>query len=64
MLIKVNSKPHDIMINTDSLVTNDRPGWGFTEKQGGRTVHEDSGAYRVTTFSLTMEVDAATHAIQ
>ena len=37
---------------------------GFTVKQDGRTVHEDSGAHRVTTSSLTMEVDAVTHTIQ
>ena len=41
------------------------PVWlGFTVKQDGRTVHEDSGAHRVTTSSLTMEVEAVTHAIQ
>ena len=41
------------------------PVWlGFTVKQGGRTVHEDSGAHRVTTSSLTMEVEAVIHAIQ
>ena len=28
------------------------------------TVHEDSGEHRVTTSSLTMEVEAVTHAIQ
>ena len=37
---------------------------GFTVKQGGRTVLEDSGAHRVTTSSLTTEVEAVTHAIQ
>ena len=37
---------------------------GFTVKQGGRTIHEDSGAQRVKTSSLTMEVEAVTHAIQ
>ena len=52
------------MIYTDTSVTRDRSGWGFTVKQGGRTVHEDSGAHRVTTSSLTMEVEAVTHAIQ
>ena len=51
MLVKANSKPHDIVIYTDGSVTRDRSGWGFTVKQGGRTVHEDSGAYRVTTSS-------------
>ena len=43
---------------------NVRSGWGFTVKQDGRTVHEDSGAHRVMTSSLTMEVEAFTHAIQ
>ena len=60
MLVEANSKPHDIVIYTDGSVTRDRSGWGFTVKQGGRTVHEDSGAHRVT----TMEVEAVTHAIQ
>ena len=44
MLVEANSKPHDIVIYTDGSVTRDRSGWGFTVKQGGRTVHEDSGA--------------------
>ena len=59
-----NSKPHDIVICTDGSVARDRSGWGFIVKQGGRTVHEDSGAHRVRTSSLTMEVEAVTHAIQ
>ena len=41
-------------------VTRDRSSWGFTIKHSGRTVHEDSGAPRVTTSSLTMEVEAVT----
>ena len=64
MLVEANSNPCDIMIYTDGSVTRDRSGWGFTVKQDGRTVHEDSGAHRVTTSSLTMEVEAVTHAIQ
>ena len=64
MLVEANSKPHDIVIYTDGSVTRDRSGWGFTVKQDGRTVHEDSGAHRVTTCSLIMEVEAVTHAIQ
>ena len=64
MLVDANSKPHDIVIYTDGSVTRDRSGWGFTVKQGGRTVHEDSGAHRVMTSSLTIEVEAVTHAIQ
>ena len=64
MLVEANSKPHGILIYTDGSVTRDRSGWGFTVKQGGRTVHEGSGAQSVTTSSLTMEVEAVTHAIQ
>ena len=64
MLVQANSKSHDIVIYTDGSVTRDRPGWGFMVKQGGRTVHEDSGAHRVMTSSLTMEVEAVTRAIQ
>ena len=64
MLFEANSKPHDIVIYTDGSVTRDRSGWGFTVKQDGRTVHKDNGAHRVTTSSLTMEVEAVTHAIQ
>ena len=45
MLIEANSKPHDIMIYMDRSVTRDWSGWGFTVKQGGRTVHKDSGAH-------------------
>ena len=64
MLVEANSKPHDIVIYTDGSATRDRSGWGFIVKQGGRTAHEDSGAHRVTTSSLTTEVEAVTHAIQ
>ena len=63
-LVEANSKPHDIVIYLDGSVARDRSGWWLMVKQGGRTVHEDSGAHRVTTPSLTMEVEAATHAIQ
>ena len=64
MFVDANSKRHDIVIYTDGSVTRERSGWGFTVKQGGRAVHEDSGAHRVTTSSLTIEVEAVTHAIQ
>ena len=60
MLVEANSKPHDIVIYMDGSVTKDRSGWGFTDKHGGRTVHEDSGSHRVMTSSLTMEVEAVT----
>ena len=62
-LSKPAARPHDFVIYTDGSVTRDQSGWGFTVKQGGGTVHEDSVAHRVTTSSLTMEVEAVTHAI-
>ena len=64
MLFEGNSKPHDIVIYTDGSVTRDRSGWGFTVKQDERTAQDDSGAHRVTTSSLTLEVEVVTHAIQ
>ena len=64
MPVEANSKQHDSMIYKDGLVTRDWPCWGFTVKQGGRTVQEDSGAHRVTTSSLTIKVEAVIHAIQ
>ena len=64
MLVEVNSKPHGIVIYTDGSVARDRSDRGFTVKQGGKTVHKDSGAHRATTSSLTMEVEAVTHTIQ
>ena len=64
MLVEANSKPHGIVIYMDGSVTRDWSGWEFTVKQGGRTVHEDSGVHRITTSSLTMEAESVTHAIQ
>ena len=49
---------------TDGSVTKDQSGWGFTVKQGAATIHEDSAAYTVSTSSLTMEVEAVTHALR
>ena len=47
---------------TDGSVTKDQSGWGFTVKQGMTIIHEDSAANTVSTSSLTMEVEAVTHA--
>ena len=46
---------------SDGSVTNDQSGWGFNVKQGATTIHDDSTACTVST-SLTMEVEAVTHA--
>ena len=39
-------------------------GTGLVGVSQSSRVHEDSGAHRVTTSSLIMEVEAVTHAIQ
>ena len=52
MLVKASSNPHNILIYKDSSVARDWSGWRFTLKEGGRTVHEDSGACTVTISSL------------
>ena len=49
---------------TDGSVTKDQSGWGFTVKQGVTTIHEYSAANTVPTSSLTMEVEAVTHALR
>ena len=50
--------------STQTAVTRNRPGWGFTAKQSGRIVLEDSEIHRATTSSLAVEVEEVTHAIQ
>ena len=50
MLVEANSKSRNIVFFTDGSVTRYWSGQEFTVKQGGRTVHEGSGAYRVATF--------------
>ena len=53
-------KPHSV----HGWLSHRRPvRWGFTVKQGATTIHEDSAAYTVSTSSLTMEVEAVTHAV-
>ena len=50
---------------TDSSVTKDQSGWGFTVKQGATTTREDSAAYTVSTsrwrqcslYSLNLQFD-------
>ena len=59
-----NSKPQDLIVYTDGSATKDQSGWGFTVKQGATTVHEEGAAYTVSTSSLTMEVEAVTHALR
>ena len=48
---------------TYDSATKDRPRWGFTVKQGVTTIHKVGAACVVSTSSLTMEVEAVTHAL-
>ena len=64
LLIQENSKPQDLIVYTDGSVTKDQSGWGFTVKQGATTIHEHIASYTISTFSLTMEVEAVTHALR
>ena len=61
--IQENSKPQDLIVYTDGSVSKDQSEWDFTVKQGATTIREDSAAYTVSTSSLTMEVEAVTHAV-
>jgi len=49
-------------VYTDGSVIKEQPGWGFTVKQGATTIYEDSAAYKVSTSSLTVVVEAVTYA--
>ena len=59
-----NRKPQDRIVYTDGSVTKDQLGWGFLVKQGATTIYEDSATYTVSASSLTMEVEAVTHALR
>ena len=48
----------------DGSVTKDQSWWAFIVKQGATTIHEDSAAYTLSSSRLTMEVEAATHALR
>ena len=61
ILVKVDSKLHDIVIYTDGSVTTDQSGWGFTVKLGGKIVHGNSGAQRITTSNLTKQKGSSWH---
>ena len=58
MLVEANSKPRGIVIYTDGSVTRNWSGWGSWSSR------VDIGSHRITTSSLTMEVEAVTHAVQ
>ena len=58
-----NINPEDLIAYHDGSVIKDQSRWGFTVKRCATTIHEDS-LYTVSTSSLTMEVEAVTHALR
>jgi ribonuclease HI len=70
MEINMGSKNiHRLSLNTMPVIYMDgyvvrhiRGSWAFTAQVKGKTKMEDSGAFSVTTSSLTMEVMAVTRA--
>lgn len=63
-LIFENSPEAEAVIYTDgSVVRHTKSSWAFTAQVKGKTKMEDSGAFSVTTSSLTMEVMAVTKAM-
>src|SRR5579871_4624984 len=58
-LIEENTDDEDVVIYTDgSVVRHQQSAWAFSARARNRTVKEGSGAFAVTTSSLTMEVMA------
>src|SRR5579871_6631626 len=63
-LVNENSTADDIVIYKDgSVIHHVRSAWAFTARRGSRIVQEDSGAFPVTTSSMTMEIMAVTRAL-
>ena len=63
ILLEEITKTGDLRVYTDGSVSQNQSGWGYTIKQGPRTIHEDSAAYQHRTASMTMEMEAVTHAL-
>ena len=59
LLIQVNSKLQDLIVYTDGSVR-----MGLHCQARCDNLHEDSAAYTVSTSSLTMEMEAFTHALR
>ena len=59
----IKQQTQDHVLYTNGSVTKDQSGWVFTVKQDATTIHEDSAACTVSTFSLTMDMEEVTHAL-
>ena len=49
---------------SNGVLSSHQSGWGFTVKQGATIIHQNTAAYAVSASSLTMEVEAVTHALR
>ena len=54
----------DLIVHTDGSVTKDQSGWRLTVKQWATAIHKEDAACTVQTSSLTMEMEAVTHALR
>ena len=64
-LIINNSKSKDAVIYTDGSVQHRiKSGWAFSARVQGRIIHEDSGATKLTTSSMVMEIQAISRALE
>ena len=63
-LVEDTFQGNDIVIYTDgSVIRHVRSSWAYTARSGGRVVQEESGAFAVTTSSMTMEIMAVSRAL-
>ena len=63
-LILENSSDGDVIIYADgSVVRHVRSSWAYTAQVCGKVVKEDSGAFALTTSSMTMEIMAVSRAL-
>ena len=64
LFIEENNKMQDLFAHIYGSVTKDQSGpRGFVVKQGATAIHEDSAAFTVSASSLTMAMEAVTHAL-
>ena len=60
-----NTTADDVIIYTDGSVLREiKSGWGFSARARGKIVCEQNGAYRETTSSMRMEIEAVTAAMR
>ena len=46
------------------MIRNEKSGYAFVVMSSGKIIHEASGAYAMTTGSMTMEIMALTQALR